>query len=60
MLITAQQAMNLINWVLKLLKWVIIILLIYLLLPLLFSIFLLPGDGRPLYLGWFGVLLRKW
>ena len=49
MLITAQQAMNLINWVLKLLKWVIIILLIYLLLPLLFSIF-------PFTRGWASTL----
>ncbi len=49
--LSAKQELNVINWILKLLKWAAIVILIYMLLPLLFSIF-------PFTRGWAAALFR--
>ncbi len=49
--LTANQELKVINWVLNILKWAFIIVLVYLLLPLMFSIF-------PFSRGWAAALFR--
>jgi len=49
--LTAKQELNVLTWILMLIKWAVIIILIYLLLPLLFSIF-------PFTRGWAAALFR--
>lgn len=47
--LTAEQELNVISWLLKIFKWLVIIILVYLLLPLIFSIF-------PFSRGWAATL----
>lgn len=49
--LTAEQELNVVFWLLKIFKWAIIIILIYLLLPLIFSIF-------PFSRGWAATLFE--
>ncbi len=47
--LTAEQELNMVLWLLKILKWLVIIILVYMLLPLIFSIF-------PFSRGWANTL----